>query len=224
MKEIFQKHPKSQPNESGEPVIPGNALVDVFRAFSDICDGVELMTNEEMDMLEDLLASNPGLEVTPQILLQFIAARSKHSPRGSPANSPYESDASSASHDRGRARDRLDSEDAARSSSSDSAEHREYNVHSPSRGPSTPLSANGASPFDASKRQRSAPLGTHAPSSWRPNRVTPQRRRQSDSSQYASDSEVRAFWLMLIHCLFLPKAPTLIIPSFPNTQPSESTL
>lgn len=81
---IFTSHPTSNINDAGEPVIPADALVDVFRAFSDEYDGVELMTADELDMLKALLASNPGLEVTPQILLGFIAEKTKHSPPRSP--------------------------------------------------------------------------------------------------------------------------------------------
>ena len=55
---LFLDHPKSYINDSGEPAIPAEALIDIFHSFA-----------------ESLLADNPGLEVTPQILLQFIAEK-----------------------------------------------------------------------------------------------------------------------------------------------------
>jgi hypothetical protein len=198
LNDIFHKHPQSQVNDEGNPSVPGDALVDIFRAFSDVYNGVELMTSDEMDMMKALLASNPGLEVTPQILLQFIAARSKHSPHDSPESSPSDNIVNLPGQERGRTPDRDGTdEDNGRSSSSDSAGASFFRSSSrpPSRG-HTPVSAShpagGNSPFDTSKRQRSTPLGVNAPSSWA-KRPTPAHRRRSDAGQYAtSDSEVCA--------------------------------
>ena len=144
-------------------------------------------------MLKALLASNPGLEVTPLILLQFIAARSKHSPQGSPQHLASENVPSPPNQRRGRAQELEEEEEMAQSSSSDSAENYvDLHVGSrpPSRGPPTPSSANSQSLFDASKRQRSTPLGSSAPSVWN-RRPAPAHRRRSDAGQYTSDSEVR---------------------------------
>jgi hypothetical protein len=198
LEDIFHKHPQSQLNASGEPAIPGECLVDVFRAFSEIYNGVELMDSDEMDMLKALLASNPGVEVTPQTLLQFIAARTKHSPRESPHSSPNDSDPGLPDN-RGRTEQRH-GEGTSRSSSNESAGSsysRPTGSRRPSRGP--PQTPKGPSPFDASKRQRSIPLGNNAPSSWtKP--AAPSQRRRSDAGIHgrsSSDSEVRSFSLLM---------------------------
>ncbi|KAH7921601.1 hypothetical protein BV22DRAFT_1049517 [Leucogyrophana mollusca] len=68
----------------GEFKSPADALVDVLRAFSDACNGVELLDDSEMDGLKRLLAANPTIQVTPHMLLQFVAARTDHSPDKSP--------------------------------------------------------------------------------------------------------------------------------------------
>lgn len=81
LNDIFEDHPDSQTNDSGEPVIPADALVDIFRSF---LDGIKLMTTEEMDPLKIQLATNSGLEFTPQTFVTFIAEKTKHSPDGSP--------------------------------------------------------------------------------------------------------------------------------------------
>jgi hypothetical protein len=83
---IFAQDPDSHLNDAGDPVIPADALVDVFQSFADIYNGLQLLSSEEMEMLKALLASNPGLEVTPQILMDFIAEKTKHAPPRSPAD------------------------------------------------------------------------------------------------------------------------------------------
>jgi hypothetical protein len=136
-------------------------------------------------MLSGLLESNPGLEVTPQVLLQFIAQRTHGSPDGSPLPDDDE---------RGRQDDRDAYPGSSRSSSRDSA-HTAYrgSGRPPSRGPSVPQTPTHAnSPFDSSRRQRSTPLARAAPSSWA-RRPMPPTRRLSDASSsgpMASDSEV----------------------------------
>jgi hypothetical protein len=147
------------------------------------------MTSDEMDMLKSLLATNPGLEVTPNILLQFIAEKTKHSPRSSPPSSIDDDDATIQSRGRAYDRDDADDEHQSRSSSNDSATTSFARMPSrpPSRGPQTP-SSKGPSPFDASKRQRTTPLSGKAPSSW--NKPVPAHRRKSDAGS-RSDSEVR---------------------------------
>jgi hypothetical protein len=149
-----------------------------------------------MDMLKALLASNPGVEVTPQTLLQFIAARTKHSPRESPQSSPNDSD-QGLPGDRGRTEER-NGDGTSRSSSNESSGSsytRPTGSRRPSRGP--PQTPKGPSPFDASKRQRSVPLGNNAPSSWtKP--PAPHHRRRSDAGlgRSSSDSEVRSFFII----------------------------
>ena len=76
---LFNDHPSSNVNESGEPVIPADALVDILNALADISP-IPLLSDEETTMLKTLLVDNPGLEVTPSILLQFIAEKTRHSP------------------------------------------------------------------------------------------------------------------------------------------------
>ncbi|KAF9463946.1 hypothetical protein BDZ94DRAFT_1257839 [Collybia nuda] len=176
---IFNQHPNSHLNDSGEPVIPADALVDVFKAFSDVYNGVQLMNDDETTMLRQLLNANPGLEVTPTILLGFIAEKTKHSPPRSPLT-----DEDMDLPGRGRSSDRED-ELQQRSSSNESA-FRSSGSRASSRGPpQTPTSAK--SPFDTQRRQRSTPLVNNAPSSWA-KRPMPAHRRKSDAGS-RSDSE-----------------------------------
>ena len=147
------------------------------------------MTGDETDMLKTLLATNPGLEVTPHILLQFIAEKTKHSPRSSSPSFFDEDD--TAVLPRGRVQDSAaEDERHSRSSSNDSTRTSTFVLNSsrpPSRGPQTPSSAKGPSPFDASRRQRTTPLSGKAPSSW--TKPVPAHRRKSDAGS-RSDSEV----------------------------------
>jgi hypothetical protein len=180
---IFAEHPDSDKNESGEPTIPADALVDVFRAFSDLSNG-PLLSTEETEMLKMLLANNPGLEVTPGIILQFIAEKTRHSPSPSP-DSPY--DHQDLDFLRGRDLERsFDATERSSSNESNSASHH-TGSRPPSRGPMTPHSR---SVFDVEQRQRSTPL-TNAPSSWagKNKRPAPASRRRSVDGRL-SDSEV----------------------------------
>lgn len=189
LNEIISNHPNSHLNDNGEPVIPADALVDVFRAFSESYDGVELMTNDEMDLLKMLLASNPGLEVTPQTLLGFIAEKTKHSPRESPKGSPQGGEVELP--ERGRSVEREAGDRSSRSSSRDSTGTSRGKSRTPSLGPPVPpKTPNSSSPFDASQRQRSTPLG--APSSWTKRPAPAHRRKSINGSQgrALSDSEV----------------------------------
>lgn len=195
LNDIFHDHPDSHPNDNGEPVIPADALVDVFRSFSESYNGVELMTNDEMDMLKTLLVSNPGLEVTPQTLLLFIAEKTKHSPRESPRGSPQGDDAELPERGRMSGRD-SDGDYDERGSRSSSRDSRRTQSRPPSVPPKTPTN----SVFDTSRRQRSTPLGANAPSSWT-KRPAPAHRRKSvdggSSGRALSDSEVCLHYLFL---------------------------
>ena len=189
--DIFQDHPQCSYNETNEPVVPGDALVDVLRTFSHNHNAVELMTRDEEDQLTSLLASNPGVQVTPQVLIQFIAMQTTMSPRHSPEGSPPPSSTAEAdSDDRGRSEDRDYDGMNSRSSSVDST--ATY-YRSSSRGPpQTPRD----SVFDSGRRQRTTPLGNkNAPSSW--SRRPPPSRRKSDAghNRALSDSEVRPICL-----------------------------
>ncbi|KAJ7109058.1 hypothetical protein C8R43DRAFT_181879 [Mycena crocata] len=177
---LFIEHPDATIGDDGNPVIPGDALVDVFRSFAELYDGTELLAPDEMQMLKDLIASNPGMQVTPQVALAFIAQKTKHSPPQSP---PMDED-----ERRGREQERDYGDDSnERSSSNDSVGTHRNQSRPPSRGPQTPKSA--ASPFDTSRRQRSTPLGATtagAPSSWA--KRPPHHRRKSNAGSQ-SDSE-----------------------------------
>jgi hypothetical protein len=192
---IFADHRDSAKNESGEPTIPADALVDVFRAFSDLTNG-PLLSPEETEMLKMLLANNPGLEVTPSIILQFIAEKTRHSPSPSPDSSYDPQDL-----DFFRGRDLERSFDSAERSSSNESNNASYHTGSrpSSRGPQTPF---GRSVFDMERRQRSTPLN-NAPSSWasKNKRPAPASRRRSVDGRL-SDSEVSI-------CLFFQSATNL---------------
>ncbi|KZT01531.1 uncharacterized protein LAESUDRAFT_731104 [Laetiporus sulphureus 93-53] len=180
--DIFSDHPQSHLNDDGEPIIPGNALVDVLRAFSRNHDAVDLMKPEEEAQLTQLLESNPGLAVTPQVLLQFIAMRTTFSPDESPEGSPPHP--SDELEQRGRTEERDYNESHSRSSSRDST--GTSILRPPSRGPPVPPKD---SPFDATRRQRSTPLNTTtAPSSWT-RRRPPTSKRTPSQDRSTSDSD-----------------------------------
>ncbi|KAF7337039.1 hypothetical protein MVEN_02140900 [Mycena venus] len=185
---IFMEHPDSTIAEDGNPVIPADALVDVFQSFSDLHGGMQLLEPEELAMFKDLLASNPGIQVTPAVAIGFVAEKTKHSPPQSPPMDEEELP-------RGREEERGD-DSGSRSSSSDSVGTHRNHSRPPSRPssragvPQTPRSA--ASPFDTSRRQRSTPLGgVAAPSSWAAKRP-PHHRRKSDAGSRSDSEQVSA--------------------------------
>ncbi|TFK49718.1 hypothetical protein OE88DRAFT_1702542 [Heliocybe sulcata] len=203
---IFYEHPESHENDHGQPVIPAHHLVDVFRTYSENHDGLELITTEEEEQLNQLIESNPGLEVTPQVLLEFIAMRAaaKAHEEAEAGNSHNESEqqegqereeesGSGSDGERGRS-EYWEGRSGyhSRSSSEDSAGTSVYRSRPPSRGPPLPpkTPSNPSTPFDASRRQRTTPLGP--PSSWTAKRPTPASRRRSvdgGHSRAMSDSE-----------------------------------
>lgn len=185
-------------------------------------------------MLRALLASNPGIEVTPQVLLQFIAERTRNSPRESPGKSQspgqsslprYTGESSDDSLQEGsdegegddvtfpNARGRQPFERGKTTSRSSSA-------GTPSRPssvpPKTPLQSGVPSAFDSSKRQRTTPLSSTAPSSWT-KRPAPAGRRKSidgSSSRGSSDNEVRAHIFCLVptvSCLHVSRPDIVLI-------------
>ncbi|KAG5637957.1 hypothetical protein H0H81_002485 [Sphagnurus paluster] len=169
LQDIFNQHSNSHLNDAGDPVIPADDVVDVLKSLSDLYDGVELLSDEEAGMLKQLIKSNPGLEVTPAMLGQFIAQRTKHTPPRSPSTDedsdfPY----------RGRPQDGYQSSDS-------NGTHSRASSQGP---PQTPMSAK--SPFDNDRRKRTTPLNA-APSSWA-KRPAPAARRKSDAGS-RSDSE-----------------------------------
>jgi hypothetical protein len=126
------------------------------------------MSGEEVAMFEALLKNNPGLEVTPQIILNFIEEKTKIHPPQCPGNS----DDDTAAH-KGHSR-----------SSSIESNDVDSSIRPPSRGPQTPAPIK--SPLDSQRRQRSTPLA--APSSWSTKRPIPSRRKSDAGSR--SDSDV----------------------------------
>lgn len=188
---LFNDHPSSNVNESGEPVIPADALVDILNALADISP-IPLLSNEETNMLKTLLVDNPGLEVTPSILLQFIAEKTRHSPSPDPDQEDDQEQLQQVSDEdfwRGRDQDRQSNGDSPQRSPS-----KESNgvSNSGSRPPSP--GALSRSPFDMERRRRSTPLN-NTPTSWGgAKRPAPASRRRSFDGSV--DSEVS------IHCFF----------------------
>ena len=150
--------------------MPADALVDIFSSLSDSLSDEPLMSGEEVTMFEALLKNNPGLEVTPQIILNFIEEKTKIHPPRSPGNS--DDDTALKGHSRSSS---IDSNDVF---------HLDPNIRPPSRGPQTPAPIK--SPLDSQRRQRSTPLA--APSSWSTKRPIPARRKSDAGSR--SDSDV----------------------------------
>lgn len=185
--DIFTCHKDSHSNDAGDPVIPADALVDVFRIFGEQHAGVQIMSQEEEVQLIKLVESNPGLEVTPQVILGFIAVKTNQSPSASPKGDTHDLD------DRGRLDERgVPTGSLSRSSSGSSNDTTAQGPPVPSK-VLYPLYTQESSPFDSGRRQRSAPLAAAAPSSWYSKRHVTTHRRRSDASSSGralSDSEV----------------------------------
>ena len=164
--------------------MPADALVDIFSSLSDSLSDEPLMSGEEVAMFEALLKNNPGLEVTPQIILNFIEEKTKIHPPLCPGNS----DDDTAAH-----------KGHSRSSSIESNDvfHPDSSNRPPSRGPQTPAPIK--SPLDSQRRQRSTPLA--APSSWSTKRPIPSRRKSDAGSR--SDSDVCFLLYHIIDFSFL---------------------
>lgn len=153
-------------------------MADALLSFQDIA-GVELMTPSEVEQLQALLASAPGLKASPSMLVQFVAEKTKSSPPRTPTDEE-EMDS------RGRKSSRSEDE-GGRSSSSDSV-GTNYGQRGSSRPPSRgPPQTPTNSVFDSSRRQRSTPLN-NPPTSF--NKRPPPHRRKSIDNGSRSDSEV----------------------------------
>ncbi|KAI0034754.1 hypothetical protein K488DRAFT_44761 [Vararia minispora EC-137] len=174
LNELFYNHPESFENEDGHPVLPGKCLLDVFDAYHRDF-GIELMTREEQQQFIDLLDQQPDLQATPDLLLGFVAMRTSQSPETMSGDG---------------ARGRGDERTAGRQSRSSSA-NSNGTYYAGSRPPSRPPSRGSAvppSPFDAQKRQRNAPLGSTAPSSWAKRPVAPARRKSVGEAESIAPS------------------------------------
>jgi len=137
-------------------------------------------------MLKTLLVDNPGLEVTPSILLQFIAEKTRHSPSPNLDQEDDQEEPQQVLEEdfwRGRDQDRQSNVDSPQRSPSNESNGVSYPR---SRSPS--LGALARSPFDMERRQRSTPLN-NTPSSWSgAKRPAPAARRRSFDGSL--DSEV----------------------------------
>ena len=188
--DLIANHPRSHPNDEGEPVVPAEALVDILTSYRSVHDNVELLSKDEEEMFLKFIRTTPGLEATTKVLVEFIAFRTAS--RDKVPESALSSDEGSESdspHRGRRSRDGVSS----RSSSSDSVGTSVHRLPSrpPSDGPSPPPKTPNLrdSVFDTSKRQRSTPLVNNGPSSWT-KRPAPASRRKSDVGRGGSDSEV----------------------------------
>lgn len=188
---VFREHPQCYTNPQGVASLPARCLPDVFDTYQEEY-GVELLTKDEMTSFTQIVDASPGVEATPDTILQLVAMRTSPGQQSaSEEDSPNADD-----WDRGRADERAFHGQQSRSSSTGSTGTYCHTTPSrpPSRGvvgmPRTPGTKD--SPFDAQKRQRSTPLAPAAPSSWTRRPVAPGRRK-SDSSSHSramSDSEV----------------------------------
>ena len=171
LRDIFESHPDAYENQKQEWVLPASCLPDVFETYQHQT-GIALLTQEEMDQMVTLVQNAPGLEATPEMLLQIVAQRSVSSPeQHSPGEQP-----------RGREDERRGGRQS-RSSSAGSDGTYYHGSRPPSRGPGVP-----PSPFDSQKRQRAAPLGGTAPSSWANKRpVAPARRKSLSDNEVCCD-------------------------------------
>ena len=194
LNDIFREHPQCHTDASGAPSLPAIYLSDVFDTYKEEY-GVELLAKDEKATFQQIVDDSPGLEVTPDIILQLVAMRTSSS--NSEEHSPIADE-----WNRGRAGERDTHGQHSRSSSNGSTgtyyrpgPGSRPPTRPPSRGvggtPRTPGSKD--SPFDAQKRQRSAPLVPAAPSSWTRRPAAPGRRKSdaSNNGRPMSDTEVR---------------------------------
>ena len=193
LNDIFREHPQCHTDATGAPSLPAKCLSDVFDTYKEEY-GVELLAKDEKATFMQIVDESPGLEVTPDIILQLVAMRTSSSNADEHSPPPDE-------WHRGRTDERDTQGQHSRSSSNGStgtyyrpAPGSRPSSRPPSRGvggaPRTPGSKD--SPFDAQKRQRSAPLAPIAPSSWSRRPAAPGRRKSDASNQGrpASDTEV----------------------------------
>ena len=193
--DIFRGHPQCYDSLQGVASLPARCLSDVFDTYREEY-GVELLTEDEMASFMQIVDASPGVEATPDTILQLVAMRTSSGQQLSPEDLANPDDGN-----RGRADERDDRGRHSRSSSNGTT--GKYHRPAPnSRPPSRPPSRGGDglprtpgakdSPFDAQKRQRSTPLAPVAPSSWTRRPAAPGRRK-SDASNHGrpvSDSEV----------------------------------
>ncbi|KAI0298052.1 hypothetical protein B0F90DRAFT_1810993 [Multifurca ochricompacta] len=194
--DIFRDHPQFYTNAAGVTSLPARCLSDVFDTYRKEY-GVELLTQDEMASFMQIVDASPGVEATPDIILQLVAMRTSSGQQ----NNSDDHSPNAEEWNRGRA-DERDFHSGHSRSSSHSSTGTFYRSTPGSRPPSRPPSRGDGgmphtpgmkdSPFDAQKRQRSTPLTPVAPSSWTRRPAAPGRRK-SDASNYGramSDSEL----------------------------------
>ena len=181
--DIFINHKEAHLNHTDTPVIPAHSLPEVIAELSSRY-GVEVLDRDEEQKVAEFVQDNPGIEVTPELLLGFIAMATAKNGEGRSSQNPSP-DLDDEDITRGRNEER-EHRVESRSSSTDSAS-TSVGRHEPR----TPGSRGPESPFEAKSRQRSAPL-SGPPSSWT-KRPAPANRRRSDSGGRRgsmSDTEV----------------------------------
>jgi hypothetical protein len=192
--DIFTNHPEAHFNHADTPVIPAHSLPEVIAELSSRY-GVEVLDKDEEQKVAEFVQDNPGIEVTPELLLGFIAlATAKNDEERSSHNSSPDPSEEDTSRGRQEERDHQHLTDS-RSSSTDSTTTSIWRHE-----PKTPGSRGPESPFEAKSRQRSTPL-SGPPSSWT-KRPAPAHRRKSDAGSSRgslSDTEVcfhriNVFW------------------------------
>ncbi|KAF8519575.1 hypothetical protein JB92DRAFT_3112335 [Gautieria morchelliformis] len=182
--DIFTNHPEAHFNNAETPVIPAHSLPEVIAELSSRY-GVEVLDKVEEQKVAEFVQDNPGIEVTPELLLGFIAlATAKNGEESSSENSSPDADEEDTTRGRNEERDhrrRVDSRSSSTDSNSTSVLRQ---------APRTPGARGPESPFEAKSRQRSTPL-SGPPSSWT-KRPAPANRRISDAGSRRgsmSDSE-----------------------------------
>lgn len=204
--DLFDSHHLSKQTENGEPIVPASALLDVIHTFGEYHDGIQLLSEEEEIQVTMFVEANPDIDVTPTLLLNFLRALTQKAAAAAGAvsggsNSGSGMETSSDDEVDGMLNESMrsegDDEDRSGPSSRSSSQGRSKGMSSSvSLPPKTPSSAGFSdSPFDSSRRQRTAPLTHHgaAPSSWNAKRVPTHGRRRSDASNNGramSDTEV----------------------------------
>ncbi|KAI5886088.1 uncharacterized protein SCHCODRAFT_02112215 [Schizophyllum commune H4-8] len=182
LQEIYWQQPGAYLDASGQPCINADNLVDVIREFSRRYGGEDLMSDFEIQSLQQLLEAHPNLTCTPATLIMFVAhkvgPRSQRESTGEDAEEEEE---------RGRTAELIEGASSDRSSSNESTGTRRATSRPPAPPPpQTPVAAR-PSVFD--RRQRSTPIAqANPPSSFSHRRPMPASRRRSIDGA-TSDSE-----------------------------------
>ncbi|KAL0574426.1 hypothetical protein V5O48_007529 [Marasmius crinis-equi] len=182
LNDLLASQPNSTTKEDGTIVVPGEDLRNIIDTFTDE-DGAPVLSAEQQEQLEGIIALNPGMEISAEILLPLavIADKRRSEPR---YEESYEDDTV-----RGRMERREHEEEYGRSSSSDSTGTSRHPSRPSSRAGhgSVPQTPRGPSAFDSSRRQRATPLSSNPPSAYSKRPAAPARRKSDAGSR--SDGE-----------------------------------